>query len=52
VYEPFLIQRGLLVRTARGRMATDAAYRHLNLPAPIRSQADLGLFEQLDGSGA
>lgn len=52
VYEPFLIQRGLLVRTARGRMATDAAYRHLNLPPPLRSQADLGLFEQQGGSSA
>lgn len=52
VYEPFLIQRGLLVRTARGRMATDAAYRHLELPPPARSQADLGLFEATNGSSA
>lgn len=29
VYEPFLIQQGFLVRTPRGRQATDAAYRHL-----------------------
>ncbi len=29
VYEPFLIQRGFLQRTARGRVATPAAYRHL-----------------------
>ncbi|MCC7301040.1 MAG: Holliday junction branch migration DNA helicase RuvB [Bacteroidia bacterium] len=29
VYEPFLIQEGYLVRTPRGREATDAAYRHL-----------------------
>ncbi len=34
VYEPFLIQRGLLKRTARGRVATDEAYRHLGLPVP------------------
>jgi len=52
VYEPFLIQRGLLVRTARGRVATDAAYRHLGLPAPVRSQADLGLFEASSGGSA
>ncbi len=52
VYEPFLIQRGLLVRTARGRMATDAAYTHLGLPAPLRGQVDLGLFESSNGSGA
>jgi Holliday junction DNA helicase RuvB len=31
VYEPFLIQRGLLERTPRGRLATDLAYRHLGL---------------------
>jgi len=30
VYEPFLIQAGLLGRTARGRIATDFAYQHLN----------------------
>jgi holliday junction DNA helicase RuvB len=29
VYEPFLIQRGLIQRTARGRIATEHAYRHL-----------------------
>jgi len=32
VYEPFLIQRGLLQRTPRGRVATEAAYVHLGLP--------------------
>jgi len=31
VVEPFLIQRGFLVRTARGRMATPKAYQHLGL---------------------
>ncbi len=34
VYEPFLIQRGLLIRTPRGRMATAAAWTHLGLSAP------------------
>jgi Holliday junction DNA helicase RuvB len=29
VYEPFLIQEGFLMRTARGREATEAAYKHL-----------------------
>jgi len=29
VYEPYLIQAGLLSRTTRGRIATDAAYSHL-----------------------
>ena len=32
--EPFLIQRGLLARTPRGRVATAAAFTHLGLPAP------------------
>jgi Holliday junction DNA helicase RuvB len=31
VYEPYLIQQGYLCRTARGRVATEAAYRHLGL---------------------
>jgi len=35
VYEPFLIQRGLLQRTARGRVATEAAYAHLGLSVPV-----------------
>ena len=30
VYEPFLVQQGYLVRTARGRIATDLSYTHLN----------------------
>ncbi|MDO5411207.1 MAG: Holliday junction branch migration DNA helicase RuvB [Lachnospiraceae bacterium] len=33
VYEPYLIQNGLLNRTPRGRVATPAAYRHLGLQA-------------------
>ena len=31
VYEPYLLQTGLLKRTARGRMVTDLAYQHLNI---------------------
>ncbi len=34
VYEPYLIQCGFLQRTPRGRVATDAAYRHLGLIPP------------------
>src|SRR5690606_41526537 len=40
VIEPDLIQQGFLVRTARGRMATHKAYRHLGL-APRASASDL-----------
>ena len=32
VYEPYLIQRGFLQRTARGRVVTPLAYQHLGLP--------------------
>ena len=31
VYEPYLIKSGLINRTPRGRVVTDAAYRHLGL---------------------
>jgi Holliday junction DNA helicase RuvB len=34
VYEPYLLQRGLLERTPRGRAATRRAYEHLGLKAP------------------
>lgn len=34
VYEPYLIQEGYLQRTARGRVATLQAYRHLGLTRP------------------
>ena len=32
VYEPYLIQHGLIQRTPRGRIATQKAYRHLGIP--------------------
>ncbi len=41
VYEPFLIQQGLLNRTPRGRMATKAAYLHLHRLAPESPQGKL-----------
>ena len=44
VTEPFLIQQGFMVRTARGRMATRASYLHLGLKPPERA-ASLPLFE-------
>jgi Holliday junction DNA helicase RuvB len=34
VYEPYLLQEGLLKRTPRGRVATPRAYRHLGLDPP------------------
>jgi Holliday junction DNA helicase RuvB len=41
VYEPYLIQRGLLQRTPRGRMATRLAYEHLELAKPGREDQSL-----------
>lgn len=32
VYEPYLIQIGFIARTARGRIATPAAYKHIGVP--------------------
>jgi holliday junction DNA helicase RuvB len=43
VIEPYLIQQGYLVRSARGRMATHKAYAMLGLPSPKRPQ-DPDLF--------
>ena len=34
VYEPYLLQNGFLNRTARGRVATEEAYRHLGIAFP------------------
>jgi Holliday junction DNA helicase RuvB len=36
VIEPYLIQQGFVVRSARGRMATNKAYQHLGLRAPAK----------------
>ncbi|MBF6025675.1 Holliday junction branch migration DNA helicase RuvB [Lysobacter niastensis] len=48
VIEPYLIQQGYLVRTARGRMATPKAYRHLGLAVRGR---DGGLFDAAGEQG-
>lgn len=36
MYEPYLLQIGYLTRTARGRMVTAAAYKHLGLEYPTK----------------
>lgn len=43
VYEPFLIQEGYLMRTPRGREATENAYKHLG---KIKDGTQAGLFDQ------
>jgi holliday junction DNA helicase RuvB len=45
VIEPFLIQQGFLMRTARGRVAARAAYLHFGLKVPDRAVGNLSLFE-------
>ena len=45
VYEPFLIQQGLLLRTPRGRVPTPAAWTHLGLVEPERPERPDRLFE-------
>ncbi|MDH3605704.1 MAG: Holliday junction branch migration DNA helicase RuvB [Acidimicrobiia bacterium] len=40
-YEPYLLQAGFLKRTARGRVATESAYRHLGIIPPEPGQATL-----------
>ena len=43
VVEPFLIQQGFLVRTARGRVATRSAWRHFGLEPPAGDAAGSSL---------
>ncbi|MET0983996.1 MAG: Holliday junction branch migration DNA helicase RuvB [Steroidobacteraceae bacterium] len=46
VIEPFLIQQGYIMRTARGRMATRTAYLHFGFKMPDRPGASLELFKE------
>jgi len=46
IIEPFLIQKGLLQRTPRGRLLTAAAFKHLGLAEPARDPGQFGLFGQ------
>lgn len=45
IIEPYLLQQGFLQRTPRGRLLTDAAFRHLGMAVPSRQPAQFGLFE-------
>ena len=44
MYEPFLIQQGMLARTPRGRVAMPVAYQHLGMAVPSTPQTP-GLFD-------
>jgi len=48
VYEPFLLQNGLIVRTPKGRQATARAYEHLGLVLPPTSAAAGAVPEATD----
>jgi len=48
IIEPFLIQRGFLQRTPRGRLLTGVAFQHLGLPEPTRDPTQFGLFSGED----
>jgi Holliday junction DNA helicase RuvB len=41
VYEPYLVQKGFIARTPRGRTATELAWRHLGLEPPERRNGDV-----------
>jgi Holliday junction DNA helicase RuvB len=47
VYEPYLVQNGLVARTPQGRVALPKAYTHLGLTPPAQVVAEsIGLFEE------
>jgi len=48
IIEPFLIQKGFVQRTPRGRLLTGHAFRHLGLAEPARDAAQFGLFSGSD----
>jgi Holliday junction DNA helicase RuvB len=46
IIEPFLIQKGFIQRTPRGRLLTSHAFKHLGLAEPARDPSQFGLFGQ------
>ena len=44
IIEPFLIQKGFIQRTPRGRLLTSHAFKHLGLAEPKRDPSQFGLF--------
>jgi holliday junction DNA helicase RuvB len=49
IIEPFLIQKGFVQRTPRGRVLTPHAFRHLGLVEPARDPVQFGLFAGGEG---
>jgi Holliday junction DNA helicase RuvB len=48
IIEPFLIQKGFVQRTPRGRLLTGHAFKHLGLAEPTRDPGQFGLFASED----
>jgi Holliday junction DNA helicase RuvB len=46
VIEPYLMQLGLLMRTPRGRLLSEAGYRHLGVAMPKDQQRQLDLLSR------
>ena len=44
VYEPYLLQLGFIIRTPRGRVATQRAYEHLSRKPTARARERFGLL--------
>ena len=51
VIEPYLIQQGFMMRTARGRVATKHAWEHFGLPVPKGQVLENDLFDQSVADG-
>ena len=51
VIEPYLIQQGFMMRTARGRVATKQAWAHFGLPMPKQHALETDLFDQSGADG-
>jgi len=45
IIEPYLLQQGFLQRTPRGRLLTEAAFRHLGMTPPTQAMPQFGLFD-------
>ena len=48
IIEPYLIQKGFIQRTPRGRLLTSHAFKHLGLAEPARDPSQFGLFGEDD----
>ena len=45
VYEPYLLKMGYIIRTSRGRIATDSAYKHMGIMKDKKDESQCSIFE-------